>query len=223
MATLSAMPRMISEHDGGRGEGDGKPLLATELSHRIKNVFALVSSLVSLSAREQPGMRDFAQAIQARIQALARAHDYLLSWDTHSARPPERQTMQGLLRVLTAPYKGQRSQPIAVEGADARVGLRSAGTIALIVHELATNAVKYGALSNDTGRIRIVCAAGDGRFVIEWREEDGPPVAAEPDRRGFGTLLAERIVAAGRIEIERSWRTEGLRVRIAIPAGDLEA
>ena len=174
--------REPSEPDGDRDKGEGTPLVAFELSHRIKNVFALVSSLVALSAREQPGMRPFARAIQARIQALARAHDYLLSWDPHSARSSDRQTILGLLRVLTTPYKGQQSPPITAEGADAPVGLRSAGTIALIVHELATNAAKYGALSNDTGRIRIVCALDGDRYVIDWREEGGPPVEGEPRR-----------------------------------------
>ncbi|MBV9289698.1 MAG: sensor histidine kinase [Hyphomicrobiales bacterium] len=207
-------------NQGGQGAGE-KPLVTLELSHRIKNVFALVSSLVALSAREQPEMRGFAQVLQGRIFALARAHDYL-SQDRRRG-PADRETVHGLLGVLTAPYKGSRSRPITVEGADAPVGLNSAGTIALIVHELVTNAAKYGALSNETGTVRIVCAEADGLYSIEWREEGGPPVTGEPQRRGFGTVIAERFAAAGRVDIQRSWQPEGLRALVSMPLNDLAA
>ena len=210
------------ENLGQDGAGANR-LVALELGHRIKNVFALVSSLVSLSAREQPEMREFAQTVQARIQALARAHDYFLAQASDATAPAQPQTVHGLLRVLTAPYQGRMSSPIAIHGTDTPVGVRSAGTIALIVHELATNAAKYGALSNETGTIRIACAQADDRYSIEWREEDGPPIAGEPERRGFGSTLAERVAAAGRVDIERSWRPGGLRVVMSMSLSDLAA
>ena len=213
----------MQREEDGQGEKDvaGTRLVALELSHRIKNVFALVSGLVALSARDQPEMRDFAQAVQARIQALARAHNYLLSQDRYSTPPEDRETVQGLLGVLTAPYQGRLSRTITIEGDDAPVGVHSAGTLALIVHELATNAAKYGALSNENGTVRIVCEQADQRYSIEWREEGGPPVLGEPERRGFGTKLTERFAAVGRIDIRRSWRPEGLRVLISMPLSDL--
>ncbi|MBV9289699.1 MAG: sensor histidine kinase, partial [Hyphomicrobiales bacterium] len=197
--TAKAMQREESFGENlGQDRGGETPLVTLELAHRIKNVFAVVSSLVSLSARGRPEMQEFAGAIQARIHALARAHDFLAAHDPPAILSADRQSVRGLLRALTAPYEGERSPRITIEGADALIGLHAAGAIAVIVHELATNAAKYGALSNETGTIRIVCTIAHQRYSIEWREEGGPPVPGEPERRGFGTLLAERFAGVGR-------------------------
>ena len=211
----------LSENRDPDGWG-GMPLVALELTHRVKNVFALVSSLVSLSARGRPEVQEFAQAVQARIRALARAHDCLAPCDPRGPRPAGRQTAHGLLRTLTAPYEAEHSPQITIEGADAPIGMHSAGTIALIVHELATNAAKYGALSNETGTIRIVCAKVDRRYSIEWREEGGPRLMGEPKHCGFGTMITERLAAAELVNMQRSWRPEGLRVFLSMTIHDVQ-
>ena len=199
-----------------------RDLVPLELSHRISNIFTVISGLVALSARGQPEMRPFARALQARIDALAAAHRYLSAHDAALPSPPGPKTVKGLLRMLTAPYKGQCRETIAVEGDDAPIGLQAAGMLALIVHEFATNAVKHGALSTETGTVWITCAAADGRYTIDWREEGGLHLHGAPQHRGFGTALSDRLVASAQLDIQRTWRPEGLEVSISMPLKALD-
>jgi two-component sensor histidine kinase len=124
-----------------------------ELSHRISNIFAIVSGLVALSARGRPEARAFARDLQARFDALASAYRYASPQLASPAPLAGSETVKGLLRILTAPYRGEGDDAIVLEGQDAPIGLRAASTLALIVHELATNAVKHGALSSETGTV----------------------------------------------------------------------
>ncbi len=106
-----------------------------------------------------------------------------------------------------------------IRGADAPIGSKSATALALIMHEQATNAVKYGALSNDTGRVILTGHQDGDVYRLIWEETGGPPVAGPPDRQGFGTLLAARSVT-GQLggEIAHDWATEGLTMRLCLPA-----
>ncbi len=197
-------------------------LVSLELSHRIRNIFAVISGLVTLSARGQPEMRPFARALQARIDALAAAHRYVSPLGAAPAPQGGAETVKGLLRLLTAPYNGQFHETIAIDGDDAPIGLQAAGTIALIVHELATNAVKHGALSSGTGTVRVSCAAENGCYTIEWRENGGPRLSGPPQHRGFGSTFSGRLVASGLVDIRRIWRPEGLEVSISMASQALE-
>ena len=199
-----------------------RELIARELSHRIRNVFAVVSSLVMLAAREQPEARPFAMSAQQRIQALAVAHDYLRP--TSPADPAEPRTVQGLLSLLAAPHNVETTPRIVIAGEDHAIALPAATAIALIVHELITNAVKYGALATETGVVTIDCHADGGRYGILWRERGGPPILGVPERRGFGSTLSER-VASLQLDaaLDREWNDGGLVVRIAIPSARLAA
>ncbi len=219
MAKQSGTRTDIDGFDGGVGARD---LLALELSHWISNTFAVISGLVTLSARGQPEMRPFARAFQARIDALAAAHRYVAAQGAALAAPSGPETVRGLLQTLIAPYRGASHETISVEGDDAAIRLQAAGTIALIVHELATNAVKHGALSSDTGTVRISCAAADGRYRIDWREEGGPPLSGAPQHKGFGTAFSNWLVASADVDIQRTWRPEGLAASISMPLEALD-
>jgi len=168
-------------------------------------------------------MRPFARVLQPRIDALAAAHSYISPRGVGSGSPADAETVKGLLRVLTAPYKGQFRETIAVEGEDAPIGSRAAGTLALIVHELATNAVKHGALSSETGRVRVRCSEADGRYRVDWREEGGPTLRGAPRHTGFGSTFFDRLVASGQVDIQRAWRTEGLEVSVSMSEEALQA
>jgi two-component sensor histidine kinase len=201
----------------GIGErGNAQDPLTAELSHRIRNLFAVVSGLVHLSARESPEMRPFALAVQRRIDALAVAHQYVRPYGGQSA-PDDDRTVHGLLRVLTAPYNGRSRPTTTIEGEDAAIGPTAAETIALIVHELATNAMKHGAFANDAGTVKIACAAGEKRYLIRWREEGGPEIRGKPRHRGFGVTFVDRLATSRRFEVRRTWRREGLEVSISTP------
>jgi PAS domain S-box-containing protein len=201
---------------------EARELISRELSHRIKNIFAVVASIVTLSARGDPAARPLAQAIRERIEALARAHDYVRPSDLDQSGAPVLQTMVGLLDMLLEPYQAAEAGRVSISGDPVPIGVGTATALSLVVHELATNAVKYGALSREQGRVDIVCEAGFEQASLIWRESGGPELTGPPTRQGFGTLMSERAAKAQlRATITHDWRPEGLRVRFDIPASHL--
>ena len=153
---------------------EARELLARELSHRIKNVFTVVSSLASLTARGHPEAQVFAREFRERLSALANAHDY--------ARPQgcarAGHTVHGLIAELLTPYAEDLQDRFHVSGDDTSIGNSTAMALALIIHEQATNAVKYGALSSENGRVCIDGQRSDGVYSMTWRESGGPPSRA---------------------------------------------
>lgn len=197
-----------------------KDLLSQELSHRIKNIFAVISALIALSARQFPEARAFATAVRTRINALARAHEFVRP-HTDSSRPTVgSMTLHAFLNDLFKPYATLDGEArIAVDGDDAVFDDQAATSVALLFHELATNAAKYGALSIEGGRVDVVTRNEGDRFVLAWEESGGPRVPGTPERTGFGTSLATLSVETqlgGRLE--RIWAPEGLRVTADLPA-----
>ena len=161
-------------------------------------------------------MRPFIAELRDRIAALEAAHAYLEEAHPAFAESEER-TVMGLLRHLVAPFHGDDAKIVTLSGQDCVMTWRLGSTLALIVRELATNAVKYGALSTDSGRVEIACSEDHGNYQVHWRESGGPQIAAPPDRQGYGTYLIERAAAMAGFSVERKWRAEGLEAVIAIP------
>lgn len=194
-------------------------LLTSELTHRIQNIFAVVESLLTLSARSQPGAADFASSACARVRALARANDYI-----RPQRSDQPLTMHGLLATLLEPYKTDGPAPASIEvsGADHAIGSASATMLALVMHELATNAAKYGSLSKAGGRISVTTSCNAERYRINWTEIGGPIVPAAPATRGFGTLLTDRALRhpLGAV-VERQWTPAGLILDISMASDHL--
>jgi two-component sensor histidine kinase len=161
-------------------------LLINELNHRVKNTLAVIQSIThqTLSdGRTDHAVRD---ALESRIAALSAAHDVLTreSWSSASMR-------EIIVRALQPFCSMDRCE---LSGPDVRLGPRTAVTMALAVHELATNATKYGALSAAAGRLSISWSIQDDEFSFRWREQGGPPVLL-PTRRGFGSRILERALA----------------------------
>lgn len=190
---------------------EARELLAKELSHRIKNIFALVSSLVTVTARDAPEAADFARALRARIEALGRAHDCVRP-GAGSTAP----TVHALLATLLAPYVDADRSRIRLGGADAAVGAHCATALALILHEAATNSAKYGALSGAGGAVEVATDLDGGAYRIAWSERGGPDVAP-PVQLGFGTLMADRAAQQLGGRIVRSWEAGGLRLELSLP------
>ena len=215
---ISGIGVVVEDVTAHKRDAEARDLLSRELSHRIKNLFAIVSSLLTLSARGNEGVQAFAKTVRGRIEALGRAHDYARpnEWDggvEHS------RTLQSLLALLLAPYRNEAgaAERVRVHGTDPLVGPTAATALALAIHEFATNALKYGALSTSDGSIDIGCREDD-ELEIVWTERGGPPVAGAPERQGFGSTLARRTVSSdlgGRIETE--WAQEGLVLRLRLP------
>ncbi len=198
---------------------EARELLSQELSHRIKNIFAVVSALIALSARQFPEARDYAGTLRTRIAALARAHEFVRPHTETSAPDFSSTTLHTFLRDLFEPYAAAAGrQRIIIEGEDAVFDDQAATPVALLFHELATNAAKYGALSNEEGSVSLQTRSQGKRFILEWTERGGPVIEAAPDRTGFGTSLTQLSVESqlgGRLE--RRWEPEGLKVTADIP------
>lgn len=198
---------------------EARELLSQELSHRIKNIFAVVSALIALSARQFPEAREFAATLRTRIAALARAHEFVRPHTETSAPDYSRTTLHAFLNDLFEPYAAAEGrQRIVIEGEDVVFDDQAATPVALLFHELATNAAKYGALSNDRGTVSLRTRFEDDRFILEWTERGGPPVQAAPESSGFGTSLTQLSVEnqlGGRIR--RQWDAQGLKVIADLP------
>ncbi|KRA76345.1 hypothetical protein ASD89_01090 [Caulobacter sp. Root656] len=192
-------------------------LLSRELSHRIKNIFAVISGLIGLSSRHDPSVRGFAKELQERIAALGRAHEFARPHSEASRPALGGSTLKGLLLEIFSPYPAFDAGRIAVVGDDVPVDDRGATPIALVFHELATNAAKYGALTTSDGRVDVEILRANGSVRITWCEAGGPIIDGEPTRTGFGTRLADMSVAQqlGGL-IRREWKPSGLCVEIEV-------
>lgn len=208
----------IHEH---KRTADQNEILSRELSHRIKNIFAVLNGLIALSARQFPQIKTFAAELQARVAALGRAHDYVRPHSEESAPHAGPRTLSELLHQLLKPYPALDERRLTIEGDDLPVDDRGATPIGLVIHELATNSAKYGALSAPDGSVRVVTTVDDQNVAITWIETGGPPVT-EPTRTGFGTRLTDTsIVNQLGGKIGRDWEPAGLRVRIDVRADRL--
>jgi len=201
-------------------------LLLAEMNHRVKNLFALVDAMVSLSARSAATPRDMAHALRGRLDALLRAKDLVspgLLGDGGAAG--QHSTIEALVMTVLRPYEeadGRRR--LTLSGPEVQVGAGAATSLALLLHESATNATKYGALSKADGSIRITWTTHGDDFTLTWEETGGPPIHQPPQRQGFGSVLAERSIVGqlgGTIDYE--WLTTGLRLTLRIPRLRLES
>lgn len=191
-------------------------LLLRELNHRIKNLFSVVASVISLSGRNVDTPEEAIGKALERVQALARAHDASLREGDVSI------SLERLVRSVLEPYE-QAGGALQIEGPPVNVGPDQLTAFGLLVHELATNAAKYGALSSAGGALSIdwqVCDNGSGseQVVFHWRETGGRPGDfKEPDQEGFGSRLIRQAAAQLRGDIEQEWAQEGLVTRLTLP------
>lgn len=199
-----------------------RELVAQELSHRIKNIFAVLTGIISLSARSRPEVKAFADELRQRVYALGEAHDFLRP-HSHISRPPENQgSLKSLIERLMQPFREDGEGRLAFHGEDADIDEGAATPLALLFHELGTNAAKYGALSAGGGRVDITGHPDGERYHLTWKEQGGPPVSANVELSGFGSrLIALSIEGQLRGRMERIWEPDGLRVEIDLPTDAL--
>ncbi len=200
---------------GRKQAEEGHELLAGEMSHRVKNLLAIATGLTAITSRSAASTEDMAHELTERLCALGRAHDLV--------RPlPDGQgsaaLLGDLLAVLLAPYDdlGAFKGRIRVAVERMGVGETAATSIALIVHELATNSMKYGALSTPNGTLDVSSMADDQHSVITWLEHGGPEVRKPAGLGGFGSRLVQRSVAALRGTIDYDWPDTGLIVTLRL-------
>ena len=191
-------------------------LLLRELTHRSKNLLAVIQAMARQTARHAGSMDGFLSQFSGRLQSLAAAHDLLVrdSWRGAS--------MRELIQAQLAAYIDDEGQRVSMSGPAIALKPEAAQTLGLALHELAANAARFGAFSADAGRVAIAWertqSPRDEALVLDWREEGGPPVKARR-KRGFGTAAIERNLAlALEADVSLDFDSVGVHCRIVIPA-----
>jgi PAS domain S-box-containing protein len=198
-------------------------LAGNELSHRIKNIFAVISALISLSLPEHPEAKEFADELRDRLASLGKAHDYARPHGKGSAPTAQPATVLGLIRQLLQPYRIEGRERVVIEGDDGPLNPDASTPLSLAVHELATNSAKYGAFNTPGGQVRVEGWRSNGTYGLRWTERGGPEVS-EPTRFGFGSRLVEASLQS-RLhgKLVREWQPEGLVVSLSAPAEQILA
>lgn len=202
--------RDISErHDAQRRQ----ELMIGELNHRVKNLLAVVSGIAHQTARSARDVPEFIDSFAGRLASMGRAHEIL------TAATWERAPLRELLDELLAPHIDGSTQRITLAGPDVLLDARELIAVSMIVHELLTNAAKYGAMAEPSGRISIAWGTQNGILAFKWRES-GLTNVAIPSRKGFGTTMIERSAIhdlSGTTVFE--WEEQGLQFTLHIPLG----
>lgn len=194
-------------------------LLMREISHRSKNLLAIIQAMSRQTARHAGGIDDFLNQFNARVQALARSHDLLVQEDWHGA------SLKDLLKLQVGPYVDPEFSQVNIHGPAVLLKPETAQNLGLALHELASNASKYGALSVASGKVsaRWVRFANGESSGIEfiWAEEGGPTVNV-PEKRGFGSMLIQQNLSRSlESDVDMRFEKDGLRCRIVIPHAHL--
>ncbi|MGA8493856.1 MAG: PAS domain S-box protein [Xanthobacteraceae bacterium] len=212
----SKIARDVTERRKAREQ---RELLFREMDHRIRNLFTLAGSVVTLSARSADTPKELTLIIRDRLDALARAHALTLPKHFAGSDQTEQSTtLQSLIRAIASPYeeKGAPSR-VEIKGTDVPVAASLATGFALVLHEFATNAAKYGALSVPTGRVNITCSETNELVSLIWTESGGPQIDMPPVSEGFGSQLAHATIT-GRLggTLSRDWNADGLTIRLSV-------
>jgi two-component sensor histidine kinase len=193
-----------------KGREERERLLMSEINHRAKNMLSVVDAIAHQTAARTP--EDFIERFSDRIKSLSANQDLLLQNAWQGVE------IEALVRAQLAPFADFMGSRIVVGGPKLRLNAASAQAVGLALHELATNAGKYGALSTDTGRVDIGWGSDGGTFTMSWTEREGPPVS-RPQRRGFGTIVMEGMAARsvdGTVDLD--YAASGLTWRLTCPA-----
>jgi PAS domain S-box-containing protein len=191
-----------------------RELLIGELHHRIKNLYTIATGMVQRSARAAPDKDALVRSVSGRLMAMAEAHDLIRPSGTGHPAPIALQEL--LLRIL--PQHADHPRRIRLDGPPVAIRGDGVTPMALILHELATNAAKYGALGSSDGTVTVSWETHVGRLVIRWVEQGGPPNQGPPAEEGFGSKLI-RTSAEQQLQgsISRSWADSGCTVVIDLP------
>jgi two-component sensor histidine kinase len=199
---------------------DTQELLTSEMSHRLKNVFALTQSMLRLGVKGAQDKHDLAETFSSRLRALASAHALVLPGladnDTKSS------DFGALLEAVLRPHQlaNHLAGRVTLSGPGFDCDQRAVSSIALIIHELATNAAKYGSLKTDLGSVDLKWECDDNLLTLRWHELGGAPTAP-PEQTGFGGRLVQGTVGQLKGSIDYDWRPDGVIIDISIPVASL--
>jgi len=201
-----------------RKEGEAHlRLLMRELTHRSKNLLAVIQAMARQTARHVGSIDGFLNQFSARLQALAASHDLLVRESWHGA------SLREIIQAQLAAYIGSGEGQVELDGEPVALKPEAAQNLGLAFHELAVNAAKFGALSVPSGRVSIGWSLHDNVIDLNWREHNGPKVKVRR-KKGFGSMVIERNLArALDATVDMAFDPDGLRCRIVIPASQIQA
>jgi two-component sensor histidine kinase len=212
-AFSSVAIRMIQAEEVVQAALQEQEQLAREMAHRVKNLLAITDGMLRLTARTAATKEELVAKMSGRLLALANANQLVRRSFAHDAM--SKVGLQQLMETILKPY-----EHVSTEGPDVALGDHASNSMALVFHELATNAAKYGALSRDEGHVHVCWSIHDDRLEVTWNESGGPPVS-QPETRGFGSSLIETTVHRHNGTIRYSWLDDGVTVAIVLPLSGL--
>jgi two-component sensor histidine kinase len=221
-AADSQMFGIFLDVTGRKQAEEGSELLAGEMSHRVKNLLAIAAGLTELTSRSAASVEEMTGQLMQRLTSLGRAHDLVRPLPGAQGKAA---LLGDLLSVLLSPYEdtGAFSGRIRVAVPRMGVGERTATTLAMVVHELATNSVKHGALSSALGTLDLSGKTDEDEVHLIWSETGGPPVDGEPEMTGFGSRMILRSVATqlgGSLSYD--WQSTGLVATLIMQKARME-
>jgi two-component sensor histidine kinase len=198
---------------------DHAAFLMREITHRSKNLLTVIQSIARRTAGSTQSVAEFLQRFEQRLVGLAASHDVLVG--NHWRRAP----LLDLLRQQLNPFVDVHGPRVEFDGPEVMLTADTAQALGLAIHELATNAVKYGALSAPAGKVKLAWHYDDGdaagrRLLLDWIEQGGP-ASAPPAQKGFGEVVIQEMARALCAEVSIDFTPQGLHWRIAIPAAKL--
>jgi len=208
---------------GRKQAEEGSELLAGEMSHRVKNLLAIASSLTRFSSRSSQSVEQMAQDLTHRLSALGRAHDLVRPLPGAQGTTA---LLGDLLSVVLAPYDDQGAFAGRIRVAVPRMGIgeQTATALAMVLHELATNSAKHGALSSESGVLDLSGASDEDTLTLVWSETGGPELAERPTLEGFGSeLLTLNIQGPLGGSIQYDWQATGLVATLGMRLSSLSA
>ena len=200
---------------------DQQELLLKEMDHRIKNLFAVTGGIVSLSVKAATSPKDMAATIQGRLGAMAKAHNLVRPRRLAPGDEAAKTTLAEIVEIILRPIAGaigpgQTSRAV-VDGPDVVVSGDAVTSLSMVLHELATNAMKYGALSEPTGHVDVTWQIKKQRLELTWAEHGGPLIDGTRKLEGFGSMLAQNSIT-GQLggEIDYDWQPGGLIIKLSV-------
>jgi len=201
---------------------DQQETLTREMSHRMKNLLTVVAGMVRVSQKGASTPAEMAEMLSGRIQALAQANSLVRRYFVEDARPTPVNLAELVDKIMLPHARHERQDHFTAVGPEVVLGERATNGLALVLHELATNAAKYGALNSEDGAVALAWRIEGDTLGVEWSERGGPPVAGAPQTTGFGTRLAHSTVVGqfgGTLDYD--WRPEGVAVAMKLPLATL--
>jgi two-component sensor histidine kinase len=213
--------RMVKTEKNLQASLEEQETLAKEMNHRVKNLFAIADGMVRLSARGASSVDEMSKTLSGRFHALASAHGLVRRTFNTASDDTKVTDLAALVRAILQPHEHITPGGISrftICGPDVAFGEHSLNGIALVFHELATNAAKYGALKSDKGTIQVDWTHEGDNLVFRWQEYGGPDVAEVPDMSGFGSkLLRDTITRQFGGSIDKHWHRGGLHATLTVP------